>query len=174
MLARLEKEVGVTKAVVDRHGTLLRLHLLDDSAVGPVIERLLDLGFVGQIVPNETPSARWYGRNDVSELSAEEAGVIARRVVPRFAREHQLAANVADTVGGIVTAALRECFVTNVLDVGASAHSLDDSCGRAVYAATQAQLGDELAHSLGRDVEADLSGRRASTEEAMEKPKRSS
>lgn len=57
-----------------------------------------------------------------------------------------------------------ECFVTNVLDIGAHEHSLEDSCGRAVKAATQLQLGEANAASLGRAVEADLAGHGGSAE----------
>ncbi|TMG59867.1 MAG: hypothetical protein E6H87_09860 [Chloroflexi bacterium] len=42
--------------------------------------------------------------------------------------------------------------------------ALDDTCGRAVRAATRAKLGDELASLLGNDIEADLAGHRASRE----------
>ena len=69
--------------------------------------------------------------------------------------------DIESIVISVVTAALHQCFVTNVLDVGTPEHALDDSCGRAVRAATQAQLGDELASLLGRAIEADLAGRRA-------------
>jgi len=87
VLARLEEEVGVTKAEVDRHGTLLRLQLLDDSAIGPVIERLLDLGSRDRSCQMRPRVRGGFGRNDVSELSVEEAGVIApaiARVIRRF------------------------------------------------------------------------------------------
>jgi hypothetical protein len=161
VLARLEEEPGVIQAEVDRHGTLLRVHLVDASATAPVIARLQELGFFGQIMRNETSGGRWYGRDAVGELSAEEAGVIARRVVPKFTREHRLI-DIESIVISLVTAALHQCFVTSVLDLGTPAHALDDSCGRAVRAATQAQLGDELASLLGRDIEADLAGHRAS------------
>jgi hypothetical protein len=150
------------KAEVDRHGTLLRLHLLDASAMDPLIARLHELGFIGEVVPNETSARRWYGRNAVGELSAEEAGVIAGRVVPKFAREHGLTGDVEVALIGVATTALHQCFITNVLGVGTPTHALDDSCGRAVYAATQARLGDELATLLGSDIEADLAGHRSS------------
>jgi hypothetical protein len=126
-----------------------------------VIARLQELGFIGQVA-NETSGGRWYDRDSVGELSAEEAGVIARRVVPRFAREHRI--TDAEVIVNVVTAALHQCFVTNVLEVGTPTHALDDSCGRAVHAATQARLGDELASLLGRAIEADLAGHRALAE----------
>jgi len=159
VLAHLEEVVGVSRAEVDRHGTLLRVHLVDASATGPLIARLQELGFIAQVMPNEKSVARWYDRDAVGELSAEEAGVIARRVVPRFSRDHRL--TDVEVIISVVTAALHQCFVTNVLEVGTPTHALDDSFGRAVHAATQAQLGDELASSLGRDIEADLAGHRA-------------
>jgi hypothetical protein len=156
----LEEEPGVTRAEVDRHGTLLRVHLVDASATAPIVARLQDLGFIGEVARDGAAGVRWYGREAVGELSAEEAGVIARRVIPKFAQEHRLA-DIEAIMISLVTAALHECFVTNVLDVGAPRHALDDSCGRAVRAATRTQLGEELAFLLGRDIEADLAGHRA-------------
>ena len=162
MLAHLEKEQAVTSAEVNRHGTLLRVHLVGPDATVAVIARLQELGFMGEVTPNETSPGRWYGRDGVGELSAEEARVIARRVVPGFAREHHLR-NI-QVIESVVTAALHQCFVTNVLDVGTPTRALDDSCSRAVRAATRAQLGDDLAALLGLAIQADLAGHRASTE----------
>ena len=127
-----------------------------------VIARLQDLGFIGQVVENDASVRRWYGRDAVGELSGEEAAVIARRVVPKFSREHGLAD--PEPIISVVTAALHQCFVTNVLDAATPTRALDDSSGRSVHAATRAQLGDELASLLGRDIEADLAGHRASRE----------
>ena len=162
MLARLEEEHTVTRAEVNRHGTLLRLQLVDPDATSSVIARLHDLGFMGEVTPNETSPGRWYGRDAVGELSAEEARVIARRVVPGFAREHHLRS--AEAIVGVVTEALHQCFVTNVLDARTPSHALNDSCSQAARAATQAQLGDELAALLGIAIQSDLDGHRASTE----------
>src|SRR6266446_6354015 len=109
---------------------------------------------MGEVTPNETSPGRWYGRDAVGELSAEEAGVIARRVVPKFAREHHLRNTQA--IASVVTEALRQCFVANVLEVGTPTHALDDSSSQAVRDATQAQLGDELAALLGMAIQTDL------------------
>lgn len=163
MLARLEGEPGVTKAEVDRNGKLLRIALAPSAEIDPVLARLHQLGFIGEIVPEGFAAERWYGRGAVGELSAEEAGVIARRVVPTFVREHGLARFEVELIS-VVTAALHECFVTNALDVGTPPHALDDSCGRAVRAATAFQLGEAGATALGQAVEADLAGHRGSTE----------
>jgi hypothetical protein len=159
VLARLEDEPGVTKAEVDRHGKLLRIALAPAAEIDPVIARLQELGFIGEIVSEETTPRRWYGRSAVGELSAEEARVIARRVIPKFAREHGLAGTVEVELISIVTAALHHCFVTSALDVDAPAHSLNDSCGRAAQAATRSHLGEARAAALGRAIEADLASR---------------
>src|ERR1700694_2857863 len=111
------------EAEVDRHGTVLRLHLLDASVTDPLIARLHELGFIGEVVPNETSARRWYGRNAVGELSAEEARVIAGRVVPKFARAHGLKSDVAVALIGAAATALHQCFITNVLDVGTPTHA---------------------------------------------------
>jgi hypothetical protein len=139
---------------------LLRVHLVDASATVPIVDRLQELGFIGEVARDGASGVRWYGREAVGELSAEEAGVIARRVVPKFAREHRLT-DVEAVMISVVTAALHQCFVTTVLDVGAPRHALDDSCSQAVRDATRAQLGEELASVLGGDIEADLAGHRA-------------
>ncbi len=151
-----------TKAEVDRHGKLLRITLAPAAEIDPVIARLQELGFGGEIVPEGLVRQRWYGRSAVGDLSAEEAGVIARRVIPKFARDHSLAGEVEVELINIVTAALHQCFVTHALDVGAPTHSLDDSCGRAAQVATQSQLGEARAAALGRAIETDLAGRRSS------------
>jgi len=162
VLAHLEEEVGVRRAEVDRHGTLLRFDLVDASTTATVIARLEDLGFIGQVVENDPSVGRWYGRDAVGELSGEEAEVIARRVVPKFSQEHRL--TDPNSIISVVTAALHQCFATNVLDIATPTHVLDESCGRAVHAATRAQLGEELASSLGSEIEADLAGHRAPRE----------
>jgi hypothetical protein len=157
----LEEEQAVTRAEVNRNGTLLRVQLVDADATSSVIARLHELGFMGEVTPNETSPGRWYGRDAVGELSGEEAGVIARRVVPKFAREHHLRNTQA--IVRVVTAALHQCFVTTVLGIGTPTRALDDSSSQAVRAATQAQRGDELAAALGMAIQTDLAAHRAST-----------
>jgi hypothetical protein len=155
----MEDEAGVTTAEVDRHGKLLRITLAPRAEIDPVIARLQELGFIGEVVPGEIARQRWYGGDAVGELSAEEAGVIARRVIPKFAREHGLAETVEVELISVVTAALHQCFVTTALDLEGPAHSLNDSCGRAAQVASRGQLGDARAAALGRAIEADLASR---------------
>jgi hypothetical protein len=88
VLARLEEERGVQAAEVDRRGELLRVRLLAGSQVSEVVKALQRLGFAGEVLANEPPEVAWYGRDSVGELSREEGHVIARRVVPSFARSH--------------------------------------------------------------------------------------
>jgi hypothetical protein len=159
-LARLEEDAGVTKAEVNRHGKLLRITLAPPAEIAQVIVRLKEFGFMSEIVPEGATRQRWYGGSAVGELSAEEAGVIARRVIPKFARDHSLAGSVEVELISVVTAALHQCFVSNVLDVSGPTHALDDSCGRAAEVATRSQLGEARAADLGRAIEADLAGRR--------------
>lgn len=155
MLARLEEERGVQAAEVDRRGELLRVRLLAGSQVSEVVKALQRLGFAGEVLANEPPEVAWYGRDSVGELSREEGHVIARRVVPSFARSHGVDVSEDDALSEVVAEALHGCFLTHTLDAN-PVGSLLGSCARAVEEATQERLGASRAAALGRAIEADL------------------
>jgi hypothetical protein len=51
VLARLQEESGVELAEVDRRGELLRLRVAAPTDVRRVIDRLQELGFLGEVLP---------------------------------------------------------------------------------------------------------------------------
>ena len=161
MLARLLEESAVESAEVDRRGELLRLRLASSDAAG-VNDLLEQLGFVGEVVPDEAVAAtRWYGVETVSELSREESEVIAQRVVPVFAQQSGIGVDEIEAVKELVSAALHACFVSHKLEATAPHGSLNEACGRAVEEATSLRLGPYRAAALGRAVEGDLTSRSA-------------
>jgi hypothetical protein len=159
VLARLE-EGGVEAAEVDRRGELLRVRLLSGSQVSEVVDALQRLGFAGEVLANEPPEVAWYGRDSIGELSREEGHVIARRVVPPFAKSYAVDVSEHDALTEAVAEALHRCFVRNTLDAN-PAGGLHDSCTRAVEDATRERLGARRAAALGRAIEADLNQRQA-------------
>ncbi len=122
-----------------------------------VLRTLEELGFAGEVlrdVPGD--EVRWYGPNTVRELSREEAGIIAQRVVLAFAAEPDLNANERDALAQLVAEALYTCFVAHTADANAPAGALRDACARAVEQAARGTLGPARAAALGRAVAADL------------------
>ena len=91
--------------------------------------------------------------------------MIARRVVPAFAKTHDLAADEVDGLVEHVTVALHRCFLANLVDATVPIGALDHECGRAVEAATVSQLRADRASELGRAIEADLAAGRSSKPE---------
>jgi hypothetical protein len=162
VLARLQEQSGVETAEVDRRGELLRLRLTSPD-VTHVIDRLQELGFLGEVVrgTESVAALRWYGLGSVSELSREEADVIAQRVVPVFAEQNGIGVGETEAVKEIVATALHTCFTTQTLDATAPHGALNDACGRAVAEATLVRLGPDRATALGRAIEGDLASRSA-------------
>ena len=161
MLARLQSEPGVGSVEVDRRGELLRIRVGSAGDVRAVVDRLYEMGFAAQPVAlGETIEQRWYGPNDVGELSREEAYVIARRVVPAFTQGPTAGADV-DGLVNLVATALYEYFVTNSLHATETHGALNSACGWAVEAATRGRLGADRAMALGQAIETDLATRSA-------------
>lgn len=152
MLARLTTQPGVVSAEVDRHGELLRLELIGEELTASVQYLLVDLGFASTRVDEATADRRWFGPGSVSELSREEAVVIARRVAGPFARSRELDAEqlVASTAQ-----ALYDAFIAARGELP-GAGSLQAQCRQSVEQATRDPLGPEEAATLGRAIEADL------------------
>ena len=162
MLAQIEQQVGVESVEVDRRGEFLRVDAGGPENVAAVIAQLYELGFAAERTTDSGAERQWYRRDDVGELSREEAAVIARRVVLAFARAHDLPADRADTLADLVAIALHRCFVTNAVNASSPLGTLHGECGRAVKEATRAQLGAARASELGKAIEADLAAGRSS------------
>ena len=161
MLAQIEEQGGVESVEVDRRGEFLRVDVAGVDSVAAVITRLYELGFAAERSGDSTAERQWYRRDDVGELSREEAAVIARRAVPAFARANDLP-DRADTLTDLVAMTLHRCFVTNVVHADSPLGTLHGECGRAVEEATRAQLGAARASELGKAIEADLAAGRSS------------
>jgi hypothetical protein len=161
VLARLEEEQAVESAEVDRRGELLRVCLRSSFNVSGVVDLLMNLGFAAEVVEHaDVGSAHWYGLGTVGELSREEAEVIARRVVPLFARRNGVVVGEVEALVDLVASALHTWIISNTLD--AAPHGvLNSGCGRAVEDATLPRLGPDRAAALGSAIAADLARRSA-------------
>jgi hypothetical protein len=161
VLARLSDIEGVRSVEVDHAGELLRI-VVDRRDIGASVQQqLLDLGFASTEIEEQIPLAiRWYGPNDVFDLSREEAQVIASRAVAAFARTHEdldpqrLVSVVAD--------ALVRCFQSDSAGPAAEAGTGAARLSAAVAEAARAILPPDAAEDLGRLVRMDLaSGKRS-------------
>jgi hypothetical protein len=162
VLAQIEEQGGVGSVEIDRRGEFLRVDVEGVDNIAAVITRLYELGFAAERSGDSTADRQWYRRDDVGELSREEAAVIAGRVVRAFARAHDLPADEAKTLTELVAVTLHRWFVTNVVNASSPLGAFQGECGRAVEAATRAQLGAARAADLGKVVEADLAAGRSS------------
>jgi hypothetical protein len=161
VLARLRSEPGIDSVEVDRRGELLRIRAGSAAHVRAVVDRLYEMGFAGEpAADGEAIEQRWYGPDDVGELSREEAYVIAYRVVPAFTQGAPTGIDVSALVT-LVAAALHQCFVTSTLDASDTHGALNSACAGAVEAATRGHIGDDQAAALGRAIETDLATRSA-------------
>ena len=140
-------------ADVDHRGELLRLQLTNGAALPRVQRTLEDLGFGAKLLAGDLPEVRWYGPGTVRELSREEAGVVARRVVLPFAHAHQVE---ADPLIRLVAEALYACFIAHVPDEMVSLGALRRSSAEAVAAGVREELSSDLAAALADAVEVDL------------------
>ena len=75
------------RASVDREGTVLRVTGPNDAAVSSVVALVEGLGYFAQPLGSAPDVARWFGTEDVDELSQEEATVLASRWVDDLAAE---------------------------------------------------------------------------------------
>ena len=158
MLAQLERRSDVETAETDRRGELLRIRTRAAGIVALIREQLELMGFAAEEAPDAVAAAvRWYGRSSIGELSREEGAVIAGRVVPAFGAANGLGQAEIGRLSTRVATALYEYFVGH-RDAGLASGGLAAPCGRAVEAATRAQLGPDRAAVLGGAIEADLAG----------------
>jgi len=130
-----------------------------ESAVGPATALLTELGYRPEIAA--AADARgvddWYDSGSVGELSRVEAGVIADRIVPSFARAQSLPAAHAELVRGAVVDALHECFISHAIGSGPSLGPFRSSCERAVEERVRPILGTDSAAALARLLNLDMS-----------------
>lgn len=164
MLAQLRQRADVDAAAVDRKGELLRIRLRAGGSVEAVREALEMMGFGAETaIGIDKDTVRWFGPSEVSELSHEEADVIASRVVPAFAATGAMSAEEIGLATARAAAALYGCFVDRAhgaaaAPAGPAVAGLASSCARAVADATRSLLGASRAKALGQAIEADMTG----------------
>jgi hypothetical protein len=93
VLARLDQELAPLRSVVDREGTLLRLHGPDSGAdlAARVARTVEEMGYVAERGDGVPQVARWFGAAEADELSQEEAHVLAQRWVADLASARVIA-----------------------------------------------------------------------------------
>ena len=155
MLARLSGIDGVHSVEVDHAGELLRF-VVDRPDIGAAVQRLLlELGFASTQIEEGIPSdVRWYGPNDVFELSREEAHVIASRVVAAFGQTHEI--DDPQRLVAVTADALVRCFADGSARSDAEAGTSAARLSSAVADAGRAILAPDAAEYLGRLVRMDL------------------
>ncbi len=160
MLARLGSIEGLINAETDHRGELLRIVLRERGALDEVWAALAELGYDAELADRSAvpPDVRWHGALDVRDLSREEADVIARRVVPAFARAHGIAGSSEVLLTTIVRDTLYACFSAHELRADSSPGALRAECSRAVQDAAVPMLGVAPARELGAALWTDLGG----------------
>ena len=159
MLARLEALEDIEHVQVDFSGDLLKLSMRSEHALEPAIAALNELGYGAERASAAEVEAItvWYDTTSVGDLSRVEAGVIADRIVPPFAKARRLSPAATARVRGAVVDALHDCFVSNSLASGPSLGAFRLSCERAVEGAVRSVIGPEPAHALAALLNADMS-----------------
>ena len=89
MLARLDQELAPARAAVNREGDLLRIAGVRGAPVGStVIAVVSTMGYLAEPAEAEPEHvSRWYTREEVAELSVEEARVLTTRLVAELEQE---------------------------------------------------------------------------------------
>ena len=159
MLARLEALEDIDRAYVDRSGDLLRLSLRHEGTLYSAIALLSELGYESEHATEAEADAVgvWYDRTTVGDLSRVEAGVIADRIVPPFAKARKLSPAAIEHVRGAIVDALHDCFISNALASGPSLGEFRLACEHAVEDAVRPIVGREGARELTALLNADMS-----------------
>ncbi|MGH2811834.1 MAG: hypothetical protein ACRDI1_03875 [Actinomycetota bacterium] len=116
MLARLDQELDPTRAAVNREGTLLRLESVPARGEETIKERVLsvvaEMGFIAERLSSPvSEEARWYSRDEVSELSAEEARVLTERWLAEMIDEGLIGQDDERKVRSALESILLACFL---------------------------------------------------------------
>lgn len=93
VLVRLDEDLAPVRASVDGEGALLRLEGVADPAeraarVQSIVE---EMGYTAEPVDDTSQVSRWFGADDVDELSRMEAQVLAERWVDELVAENLVA-----------------------------------------------------------------------------------
>lgn len=120
VLARIADLPCASSAEVDRSGTLLRLRVAveeREGCAGAVVARFAEAGYEARELA-EPEAARalrgvagWYTRDEVAELSREEARVLAGRIASGFARAARVAIEVEQRVQRVLQTRILEVLL---------------------------------------------------------------
>jgi hypothetical protein len=138
----------------DHAGELLRF--VDRGQSADVRARLMALGYGSEELAGGTQAkaleSGWYAASD---LSREEAQVLASKIVPAFAKEHAIDPAQAPALEQRVQGALFGCFTGIAIPSSAPSKSLPGACREAVAVAAAADglVGAAAAADLGDFVE---------------------
>lgn len=150
MLARLEGIPALEDVGVDRSGTYLRLRAADeaglDRCVDAVSVRLHEEGVFVERAADPPDIARWYGPDEVRELSQAEAAELARQAAAAVVPSLDVVA--MDRVRELVARYLHAAFVTHHLERGERV-PLDAAVER-IRSEMSTSLSDEQTGSLVR------------------------
>lgn len=141
-------------ATTDHAGELVRF--VDRGQAAGVRARLMDLGYGSEELAGAAQSTaledEWYAASD---LSREEAQVLASRIVPAFAQEHAIDPAQTPALEQRVQIALFGCFTGIAIPSAAPSKSLPGACREAVAVAAAADglIGTGAAAELGVFVE---------------------
>ncbi len=114
------------------------------------------LGYDASEGATAPPDARWYSSATARDLSREEAGVIAERVVPPFARAHGATAGDADRLRSIVADALYGVFSAHTMTGAVPREAPREESFAAVMEAATPLIGADEARSLVMALRRDL------------------
>jgi len=137
-------------AKTDHSGELVRL--VDRGQSAGVRARLMDLGYGSEELAAAARATAlendWYAPSD---LSREEAHVLASRIVPAFAQEHTIDPAHAPALEQRVQIALFGCFTGIAIPSSAPSTSMPGACREAVAVAAAADglIGEGAAAELG-------------------------
>lgn len=161
MLARLNELSCVHDPEVDHRGEVLRLGA-DEACLDVVRGLLAELGYVAERLGEadgreiEAAVTRWYPAARASELSREEASVLAAEIAPAFIDESGVVVGV-DELRRVIASVLAGVFTSRSLDARGLPETPAVRYGPAVAAAASSLLGTEDAERLGRFVDERLS-----------------
>lgn len=155
-IAPLFKRIAdlATDAKTDHAGELVRF--VDRGQAARVRARLTDLGYGSEELAGAAQTIaledEWYAPSD---LSREEAQVLASKIVPAFAQEHPIDLAQAPALEQRVQGALFGCFTGIAIASSAPSKSLPGACREAVAVAAAADglIGASAAAELGVFVE---------------------
>jgi len=141
-------------AKTDHAGELIRF--VDRGQTGGVRARLTDLGYGSEELAEAAQAAAleddWFAASD---LSREEAHVLASKIVPAFAKEHAIDPAETPALERRIQGALFGCFTGIAIPSSAPSKSLPGACREAVAVAVAADglIGPGAAAELGLFVE---------------------